>query len=208
MLYSFASSAIITVTVGRDDRKRTYSLHEDVLVTKCPFFEKCLRSGMKEQVEQAVHLPEDNPEAFETVVKWMYAEKVPTSVKGNRIGHAYILANKFCMTELQNALVDRYRAICKIAVINVTSVTWIWAHTPEDCKLREMSLDQLHFEILKSPSAYKNADHFKELMKTGGKLVTEMYWKSVHQKETVTRENPAFLTGCVYHVHEDGKQCT
>ncbi|KAK5456925.1 hypothetical protein LTS15_004705 [Exophiala xenobiotica] len=204
----FASSATITVTVGRDNRKRTYNLHEAVLVSQCPFFEKCLRSGMKEQVEQTVHLPEDNPEAFEIVVKWMHAEKVPTIINDLSIGHAYILANKLCMGELQNALVDKFRATYKKAMINPSTVTWIWAHTPEGCKLREISLDQLHFEILKSPFKYKNTEQFKKLMKSGGELVTEMYWKSVHQGAIATRKNPALLTGCVYHVHADGKNCT
>lgn len=206
MLFSFASSAIITVSVGTGKHKRIYNLHEDVLVTQCPFFEKCLRSGMKEQVEQAVNLPEDKPESFEIAVKWMYAEKVPTNIDDVRIGAAYILANKLCMAELQNALVDQFRAICRKGSFNLLSaVTWIWQQTPEGCKLREVSLDQLHFAILKSPASYKKADGFEKLMKTGGKLVTEMYWKSVYQKQSA---NPAFLTGCVYHVHEDGKKCT
>jgi hypothetical protein len=173
-----------------------------------PFLREVSSFGYKEQVEQAVHLPEDSPEAFEIVVKWMYAEGVPTTIDDLYIGHAYILADKLCMGELQNALVDKFRATCKKAMINPGTVTWIWAHTPEGCKLREISLDQLHFEILRSPSKYKNTEQFKKLMKTDGELVTEMYWKSVHQKETATRKNPAFLTGCVYHIHEDGKNCT
>ncbi|EXJ94636.1 hypothetical protein A1O1_03032, partial [Capronia coronata CBS 617.96] len=71
-----------------------------------PLLQELSSSGMKEHHEKAVHLPEDDPEAFEVVAKWMYSNSVPNEFQPSVLVHAYHLARKFCMTDLQNAVMD------------------------------------------------------------------------------------------------------
>jgi hypothetical protein len=53
--------------VGKE--KTSFGIHKIILCGKCPFFEKCLASGMKESNENTVKLPEDDPQAFEVAVE-------------------------------------------------------------------------------------------------------------------------------------------
>ncbi|KAJ2905871.1 hypothetical protein MKZ38_003879 [Zalerion maritima] len=63
------TSAIVTLVVGQENR--LFAAHEDVLCAS-PYFRNTLQ-GMTMQVEnKRIHLPEDEPEIFSSVLEYLY----------------------------------------------------------------------------------------------------------------------------------------
>ncbi|EXJ73381.1 uncharacterized protein A1O5_03141 [Cladophialophora psammophila CBS 110553] len=211
------SDDIITVTVGKEQLR--HLIHESVL-WKCPFFDKCLHSGMREQEEKAIILPEDDPEDFAIIVKWLYAEKIPDDINWHRIIPAYNAASKFCMPELQNALVDALRSQMEDWCLTPEWVSHIWARTEEGSQLRELVLDAFCYDISKKPSRYNEHNMEHKADADGPKYAAQM-GKCMENEELALAllwrfADPAFrpkakpckMKGCVYHVHEDEKKCS
>ncbi|OAP58546.1 hypothetical protein AYL99_07636 [Fonsecaea erecta] len=212
---SFAAcDDIVAVTVGRD--KLQHLVHESVLC-KSPFFDKCLHSGMREQLQKAINLPEDDPEGFAIVVEWLYSGTVPQKCGWRCLLRAYNAAQKFCMPDLQNALVDLFRTEMTPASLSPNWVSYIWGHTADGCQLRKLVLDIFYYHISKDPTTYRDygvgveegeyyAVQMERLMcKT--QLAMALFWRFADRSDRPSKE-PAKMKGCVYHVHEDGNKCT
>ncbi|ETI25023.1 hypothetical protein G647_04393 [Cladophialophora carrionii CBS 160.54] len=101
---SFAMSDIITVIVGPEARK--FQLHESLLVSQSPFFRKCLQSGMKEQEEKTVVLPEDDWTTFSILAGLLYTHTISSTNPIRALMSAYMLADKLLMPRFQNNLLD------------------------------------------------------------------------------------------------------
>lgn len=61
----------MTVLVGPTEV--TWRLHENLLSSTSDFFRSAFNSGFRESIEDRLTLPEDDPQAFELFVRWMYA---------------------------------------------------------------------------------------------------------------------------------------
>ena len=215
-----AGTEIIKVVVGKGLEVVEHQVHKNILC-RCPFFEKCLSSGMKEVLEKTVKMPDDNPDDMDIIINWLYHDKIMIPNLGSsRLISTYNLANKYGLPELQNAVVDQHRLSYKARDIWPRTVLAIWRDTIEGCKFRDVALDQLHHDIVANSSRYKDtkndqskATQLKELMKENGELVDALFWKmeEVAELKSAYRygvTNPAQMTGCVYHMHEAGNTCT
>ncbi|KAJ9497384.1 hypothetical protein LTR99_008840 [Exophiala xenobiotica] len=213
----FALSKIVFVCVG--EQKLRYALHESILVSECPFFEKCLSSDMKEAQDGEIHLPEDNPSAFDVLVQWMYTKHIAQNDATN-LALAYNLADKLCMPALQNIIIDCVRKKPMIpGSLRPDFVHWIWNRTTEGSKLRDLYVDKLHYHLSMKPETYKigdgqHASAFRAILQDVDPLVSAVLWKFVEQGKTgksVTAhrnlQDPASLVGCVYHIHKNGEKC-
>lgn len=200
--------------------KVQHILHENIL-TQCPFFEKCLNSGMREQHERVINLPEDSPKAFSIIVEWLYTKDVSSELNHKDFRTSYVAADKYGIPELQNTLMDRLRAMTSKElsrpnkVLAPVWVTEIWDEAMDgSCRLREMSVDLLHYFISKTPYHYqsqpdnpniKSAQALRKVMANpdlGYALMLRFA-----NKGNSNLEDPRSKIGCFYHVHEDGKKC-
>lgn len=111
---------------------------------------------MREEHEKAVNLPEDNADAFAVIVEWLYAKSILGGCDSLIYVTAYIDADKYCMPELQNALMD---TLCPgmWGPAVPSFVTLVWKYTFEGSKLREFALDYLHYCLVMKPELYKPA---------------------------------------------------
>ncbi|KAK7899737.1 hypothetical protein LTR67_003482 [Exophiala xenobiotica] len=219
----FAPNEIIIVNVG--PLKVAYALHRGILVSKCPFFKKCLRSGMKEEQEKTVNLPEELPVAFDTLVQWMYTGKMVMEPR-MQISYidAYLLADKFCMHDLQNSIMDAYRGTCVPFAIWPGTLHDVWTRSTEKCLLRKFCFDHVHFTLSNlhdwnkshlfiSPSKVFRAQ-IDQLIFSGSPASHALFWKLARFDTGLSQttnspvaDDPALLLGCVYHVHKDGEKC-
>ena len=62
---------MVTVIVGTGEEEVKYMVHKNILC-KCPFFKKCLSSGMGEQIESTVKLPVDDSDTLDVAINWLY----------------------------------------------------------------------------------------------------------------------------------------
>ncbi|KAI1610601.1 hypothetical protein EDD36DRAFT_329602 [Exophiala viscosa] len=158
-IQSFTASPVITVIVGPE--KKIYKLHRKLLVEKSPFFDNCLNSRMKESFTNEVVLPEDSYRGFELVADWIYSEKVPyIEISGDQDDttpgrYAYVLADKFCMPELQNALIDRLADYWTRQHIYAGTITEMADLVDEDGALYRLMIDELAHDIVKHSWVYK-----------------------------------------------------
>ncbi|OQV00324.1 BTB/POZ domain-containing protein [Cladophialophora immunda] len=212
-MYSYAD--IVAVTVGKEKVK--YRIYKQILVSKCPFFDKCLGAGMKEAQENAVALPDDDPKAFDVVVRWMYTGRLNGfGTPGFLLLNAYILADKYCIPDLQNAIADVFRAG---VFISLGHASWAWGRLPEGSPLRQLFLDQMHYWIASYPDSYRrgsigtvdaSAAALEEIFKGNAGLTTALLWKIIdHSRNSGSciPTSPASGVSCLYHVHEDGRKC-
>jgi hypothetical protein len=115
----------VTVLVGPHEMK--WCLHENLLSGVSDFFRSAFNSGFKESVEGKITMPEDDPQAFELFVRWLYMRTlVPQAVTSpatianllfrhvsngaaaciHEALHLYVLASKLLIEDLENACVD------------------------------------------------------------------------------------------------------
>ena len=95
---------------------------------------------------------------------------------------SYLLADKLCMADLQNAIIDLLRTFsapepCKTA--------WIWDTVAEDCPFRELVLNRLHYSIATLSHMYRTpsdgstpgeyARQLEEILEGGGTLATALF---------------------------------
>lgn len=119
---SLFSERVVTILVGPGGT--TWRLHENLLSSASDFFRSAFNSGFREALEDRLTLPEDDPQAFELFVRWLYARAAvppdspaaaaavlgaaPTASAGGIQTYLrlYVLANKLLVEELENVCVD------------------------------------------------------------------------------------------------------
>ena len=123
-------------------------MHDEVLA-RCAFFKKCLTSGRREQQENTIKLPEDEPEAISIVVEWLYTKSFTSGIDGTAHIFAYVAADKYSLPELQNAILDDLNEYYRKTVhkldkaVRPTWVTTAWKNANHSSKLCELVLDAL-----------------------------------------------------------------
>ncbi|KAK7892749.1 hypothetical protein LTR67_006986 [Exophiala xenobiotica] len=192
---SFATSEIVNVLVGK--KRSVFKLHRHVLMEKSPFFQKCLTSGMVEQQTNEVNLPEDSSRAFEYVVRWVYS----TSIIGAEAGRerydiitrmrAWMLADKYCMPDLQNALINELGLYWSTNWMDPELLSWVADHADCESPLYRLTLDemaydlQLHSKLYPDNNGYQSPeideDHSEAFKRVLARpiLANRLLWKTI-----------------------------
>ncbi|KIW16005.1 hypothetical protein PV08_06056 [Exophiala spinifera] len=151
---SFTISPLVTVIVGK--RRKLYKLHRAQLMDKSPFFAACLSSGMVEQQKNEVVLPEDSCRGFDIVADWVYnkSEWDTVTMEGSML-RAYVLADKYGMPSLQNALIDKLGHFWTYKTrIRPARVLWLARNAMPECPLYRLATEQLAYELKKEGKHY------------------------------------------------------
>ena len=158
--HSFTTSEIVTVVVGQE--KKSYKLHRSLLVTKSSFFAKCLNSGMIEQEKNEIVLPEDSCRAFDFLADWIYYGSVQAIMPKPDIRpkiNAWVMADKYCMPEFQNALLDNLAAYWKEWCLHPIHVIGLVDLAGQNSPLYKLMLAVLAHNFVKSPEAYARSSN-------------------------------------------------
>ncbi|PYI25302.1 hypothetical protein BP00DRAFT_452242 [Aspergillus indologenus CBS 114.80] len=103
----------IEIVVG--DEQKVFGVHEGLVRSSSPFFNRALAGEWKESVQRTVPLPDDEPEIAALYIHWLYTGKLAVSCgEPGRIKHAeyldlvkaYVFGNKILDTRFQNAIID------------------------------------------------------------------------------------------------------
>ncbi|CAD6441481.1 8381d201-8d09-46f8-90a6-3cc1c6cbfc1d [Sclerotinia trifoliorum] len=144
---------VVTVTVGKEKRK--FVLHKQLLCDSVQYFRSAFSAGaFKEGQESIMDIPEDEPEAFELFVNWLYRASLPTSSRSGDLHwllSLYIFAEKLCMNELANKTIDAIQAMTSHPEIylplNMEVTKKIWRNTSPTSPLRTFCIHALVFEL-------------------------------------------------------------
>ncbi|KAI5276962.1 hypothetical protein E4T47_00057 [Aureobasidium subglaciale] len=97
----------VTLVVGA--KKKSYTLHKDLLICYSDFFRAALNESSKEAEEQRVELPEVDEEVFETFQLWLYTRRLDhAKVSFEIITRLWVFADQHQIPLLQNYAMDLF----------------------------------------------------------------------------------------------------
>ncbi|KAL8868402.1 MAG: hypothetical protein Q9198_008190 [Flavoplaca austrocitrina] len=83
---------VVTVNVGSGEDAESWIIHKRLLAHHSPFFAAAFNGNFAESATNTVSLVEDDPDAFELFVQWLYSGQLASNVN-----YAYHLPNVFCL---------------------------------------------------------------------------------------------------------------
>lgn len=120
-------SETVTVSVGLENKKRTFIIHKGLLTSHSEFFKTALKVEWVEGQKRIVSLPVDDPEAFDIFYNFLYTGQIFSCKDGDfkevkeakdnlnvshidsewaRLPNCWILGQKLLSTSFQDATTD------------------------------------------------------------------------------------------------------
>ena len=198
--------------------KRHWSLHRNLLCHHSTWFQKRLDEGNRKNGGN-VELFDDDPRAFELLVKWLYQGKIddvsdmPMDKKwdyADACQQLYILCEKINLPQLKNLAMDQFRKGCFEAglVPGAEEMLPVYQKTPASSPFRKL-VSQIAARQIMDPESERDASTYRmcfeghadfaidviNAIKTGagGKLLDD---------PTDSEQNR-----CLYHEHHLGQRC-
>jgi hypothetical protein len=161
----------VNLLIGKGER--ALYVHASVLYKSSQFFQAALKTDWAEGQQREVKLPEEEFEAFNTYVQWMYKRAIPTKFEKNssedkdkqqsyiHLSKLYVLGERLMDCEFQNQVVDAIVATARDQTSEGTRykpigevVNIIYENTPKPSPGRKL-MAQIWYE-------YGRADWFAE----------------------------------------------
>lgn len=217
----------MTVLVGPS--RTTWRLHENLLSSSSDFFKSAFNSGFKETLDDQLTLPEDDPQAFELFVRWLYtramsppstnAATTTTMTLPFTTSHPpiqtwlrlYVLASKLLVAELENICVNAAWRYYNVGTRrpDIRDVQYIYENTPEGSGMRRLLQERLTLGMFRgrqnNPVTAEWREVLNETPDLGFDIVNEIsgfHW--------ISGGNVPARTGseeCAFHRHEKGEGC-
>lgn len=206
-------SLIVTVIVGWGSKAQSFPIYKDLLTAHSPYFKACLNDAWEEGKTNTVRLEDDDPEAFETVVGWLFRD--PSTISSTdkpatrSIARQYQLVDKLLMTQLKNDILDGLRA-CESAQnssMTIGVLDLLYSQGLQGTPLYDYCLKSYVWKF-GTPGVWCPGGTFADAR---GSLTNEVVIKDLivrmfefmHQRW----DDPRKEIGCVYHDHSDGSTC-
>ena len=100
--------------MGKD--KTSFCVHKNLIYAKSKFFKGCIERSFSEAENRTVSLPNDNVDAVETFVIWLYSEKIDHDRVCERIDGlvaTYAFGDKILSDAYCNDIIDTVRSAMK-----------------------------------------------------------------------------------------------
>ncbi|KAK3063382.1 hypothetical protein LTS18_000808, partial [Coniosporium uncinatum] len=144
---------MVTVKVGFD--ATAFFAHKSLLTLNSGFFKSTLASNAKESDTETKELPEDDPEAFQYVLRWLNTGKLFDISEDPDITDAFpVLTEIFAfgdarnMPALRNAAIDNcIDLIAEHWTIPMSEIATVYARTSEPSALRRLLVDFLVLSV-------------------------------------------------------------
>ena len=203
------TSEIIQVLVGPNEVR--FNVHKDVICNASQFFNVCLNIGMVEARTNVVKLPEDDPQAFDRALHFVYGEDIaePESLTSEAVKELvamYITADKLDLEMLGNSIVDIIMSEHRGVTTSFPSlILGLTASPLKDFMIKQLAWDlQFTGDMWTHPAMAAELDKF---FLTGAPEVPEV----LRMQHAVGEENyrlpPSRGWKCKYHKHVITQKC-
>src|ERR1700709_1263838 len=101
---------MVTISVGEGDNQAKFVVHKDFVCHYSPVFGAAFNSTFIEGQTQTYHLKDDCENIVCLLVEWIYTKDISTSDNSdgyNDLIELWILADKLCIPNLQNNVIDK-----------------------------------------------------------------------------------------------------
>ena len=97
--------SVVKLVVGQ--QQQVFELDEELICKYCPFFNNAFSGSFLEAQTKVSTFPDDDPERFEELTRWLAGEPVPSSDQSwKSLSVMWLFANKYHIDQLQNAVID------------------------------------------------------------------------------------------------------
>jgi hypothetical protein len=205
------------VCVGPNQRQ--WSLHQNLLCHHSPFFDEgfTVNGEHKNVRDGKLELLEEDPSAFELLVKWLYQGKIedvswkPKDVKWDyafTCQKLYLLSNTFGLPELKNLAIDQFRKGCHEArlVPGPEEMGPIYAKTPAHSPFRRLICKIAARQIM-DPDTKRDAATYRSCFESSPDFAVDVINEIRESTGGFLFDDPTEGNSCRYHEHDGFDTC-
>jgi hypothetical protein len=213
IIYSLRGRSI-EVLVGPD--AVPFSVHEELVCASSAFFKGALSHNWAESQQRSVRLEEEEPDAFEIYLQWLYRGTLPVP-KWDRITHkrrsaqadflllakAYVLGDKLQDGDFADTVIDALVMANndEVELIWGDTISYIFENTPDSSPARDFLVDALYCEHCRDTLGKEDDFPKNFLFRLAEMAVT-------YDRESYREEFDEACNGCRYHQHgKDAALC-
>jgi hypothetical protein len=153
----FYHTPSVPITVGSEDRQKTFYVHKDQLVHKSAYFRTSLESEFVEGRTQQVLLDQDDPDVFDIFVQWIYQGDydvqmaIPKEKGGTEDtwyefhARAYSLGNRLVAPDFKKMIakklataLERYDDLAMALVIKMAEIIYDGTSSEDGVEMRSL----------------------------------------------------------------------
>lgn len=205
------SAELLTIVVGPDKVK--FMPHKDVLCSRSDHFKNAFEKGFRESGKNEMSFPEDDPEAFGLLLRWMYESRleVPSSILSvppvRPFIQLYVLADKLVLENLQNEVMDVITTLHNGRPPSYEIVRLAYHGTMHNASLRMFLMETVVWPYAQGSRKGQELGSEENLIsKAGGDLAVDFAKKLLACFNNSFR-NPQDGSHCRYHIHKDTTKC-
>ncbi|KAF1992446.1 hypothetical protein K402DRAFT_388100 [Aulographum hederae CBS 113979] len=229
------SGPLVDIYVG--ETKRHWSLHRNLLCHHSEWLQaelspttstnassnsvttlKSMKRLGKEEPDQRLDLPDDDPAGFELFVKWLYQGKLDdvSDIEDDQQKYDYavachklhMLCDRFDMPQLKNIAIDQYRKGLSEAqlVPDSEEINQIYRSSPEGSPFRRLMVKIAARQIM-DPDSEKDAENYRICFENNPSFAIDIVNAVKWGTGGVLFDDPTVGDECEYHDHDNGPNC-
>ena len=206
---------MVEIYVGAS--RRQWSIHRNILSHHSSYFDQNIQHGEGETAKETIELLEDDPIAFEMLLKWFYQgqiDDVATLPLEKKWDHAdacqklYVLCHRLHMTELKNIAIDQFRKGCNEAglVPGPEEMKPIYERTPPASPFRRL-VSKIAARQIMDPQGEKDAAAYRDCFEGNADFAIDVINAIKDGAGGSLFDDPTEGNSCKYHEHENGESC-
>ena len=196
--------------------KRHWLLHRNILCYHSTWFQKQAEEGNKQNFGK-VELFDEDPRAFELLVKWLYQGKIddvsdmPMDKKWDyayACQQLYVLCEKLNLPSLKNRAIDQFRKGCYEAglVPGPEEMKPIYERTPPSSPFRKL-VSRIAARQIMDPESQSDASKYRECFQSSADFAIDVVNAIKEGAGGKLFHDPTEEDGCYYHEHHPGQRC-
>lgn len=208
------SGPLMDIYVGAS--KRHWSLHRNLLCHHSTFFQDQVAENGKAR-GGTLELLDDDPRAFELLVKWLYQGKIddvsdmPIEKKWDHAEACqklYMLCDKIHIPQLKNFAIDQFRKGCFEAglVPGPEEMKPIYDKTPPSSPFRKL-VSKIAARQIMDPESQLDARTYQICFDSNADFAVDVINAIREGAGGILFDDPTEGNGCAYHEHDNGQTC-
>ncbi|KAI9712190.1 MAG: hypothetical protein M1812_006924 [Candelaria pacifica] len=213
-LNELLTNNMVDIYVG--PKRKHWCLHKDLLSDRSPFLLTTFSSGVKEEHGNGMYLPDDDPDAFELFVNWLYgARLVPIRYFFHHklvekdvitLCKLHVLASKLCIEPLMNLVIDDIRRYNRLWGTHTSNIVrqYISANAVAPSPLLHYIAHEIAYELSGDPEKYCS---YEKLLRGNNELSSIILCITFASGKERVLLDPAREGICLFHKHKGRKSC-
>ena len=208
-VHSYSETETIKLVVGK--KKRRFYVHHGLLA-KIKFFRACLDSGFHEGESRTIMLEEDDPDAVEALIKWLYLEKVCDLVEDEEdcLATRHAFGDKICCEAYCNDLMDARRLFDRPRnrFQNFAGLNGVYQVGLRNTPYARYALKTTVHQMLAHSASFPSKLRQKAFQEIKTPDILEDMVNEVIEYQKQPYHYPHSHEGCQFHNHQQGIACS